>query len=122
MSILSQIGDMFSAHLSLRGLAQSPITQFYNALKRYPGNNKQWWVAKAQADDDDANPPVKEGQFLPKVLDKVFSGNNRAPRGHFLLNAFRKNRSAVSGIAGLPIEEIKTRASGICFFSGRAWW
>lgn len=100
--------------------AISPITQFYNKLKRYPGNNKQWWVAKAQADDKDKN--IKEGDFLPEILDKQFSGNNRAPRGHFLLNAFRRNRSAVSGIAGLPIEDSGTRAQAVCFFSGRAWW
>lgn len=100
--------------------AIDPIAKFHNELQRYPGNNKQWWAAKAQADDDDKK--IKEGDFLPKVLDKVFSGNNKAPRGHFLLNAFRKNRSNASGIAGLNIEEIKTRASSVCFFSGRAWW
>src|SRR6476469_6494158 len=105
-----------------RANAISPITQFYNVFRRYPGNNKQWWAAKAQADDPDAKPPVKEGDFLPKVLDKVFSGNNKAPRGHFILNAFRKNRSAASGVPGLRLEEIKTRANSVCFFSGRAWW
>ena len=105
-----------------RANAISPINMFYNTFNRYPGNNKQWWSAKAQADDPEANPPVKEGDFLPKVLDKVFSGNNRAPRGHFILNAFRKNRSSVSGVAGLRIEEIRTRATAVCFFSGRSWW
>jgi hypothetical protein len=100
--------------------AIDPIAKFHNELQRYPGNNKQWWAAKAQADDDDKN--IKEGDFLPKVLDKVFSGNNKAPRGHFLLNAFRKNRSNASGIAGLVIDEIKTRANEVCFLSGRAWW
>ncbi len=102
------------------GNAISPITQFYNALKRYPGNNKQWWVAKAQSDDKDKN--IKEGDFLPLVLDKVFSGNNRAPRGHFLLNAFRRNRSNASGVAGLPLEDNTRRAQANCFFAGRAWW
>lgn len=102
------------------GSALNPISVFYNKLRRYPGNNKQWWVAKAPADDDEKK--VKEGDFQPEVLDKVFSGNNRAPRGHFVLNAFRKNRSAASGIAGLPLEDTSTRAQGVCFFSGRAWW
>lgn len=99
----------------------SPIFMFYNALKRYPGNNKQWWVAKAQGDDDEKG--IKAGDFLPEVLDKSFSGNTKAPRGHFVLNAFRKDRSAVSGLTGnFPIEEKKFRPTSTCFFAGRAWW
>ena len=101
-------------------MATSPITEFFNKLKRYPGNNKQWWVAKASSDDDDKN--IKAGDFLPEVLDKSFTGNARAPRGHFILNAFRKNRAAVSGISNLPIEDTNRRPQASCFFSGRAWW
>ncbi len=100
----------------------SPISQFKSALGRYPGNNKQWWVAKAQADDSEKN--IKEGQFLPLVLDKLYSGNNRAPRGHFFLNAFRKERGRVSGL-GAAVEDIQEkgyRPVSTCFFSGRAWW
>lgn len=100
----------------------SPISRFHAVLGRYPGNNKQWWVAKAQADDDDKN--IKEGDFLPKVLDKVFSGNNRAPRGHYILNAFRKERGKVSGLgpAVENVQEKNYRPNDTCFFSGRVWW
>lgn len=97
-----------------------PIMVFYGKLKRYPGNNKQWWVAKAQGDDDEKK--IKAGDFLPEVLDKTFTGNTRAPRGHYILNAFTKNRSQVSGIADLPSENKNYRANATCFFSGRVWW
>lgn len=100
--------------------AINPIQKFRDVLKRYPGNNKQWWVAKAQADDDEKN--IKEGDFLPNLLDKVYSGNNRAPRGHFLLNAFRIDRSAVSKVSGFAVEDDGKRPNAVCFFSGRAWY
>lgn len=117
--LLDRVG---SSALVAKGYGASPIPIFFSALGRYPGNNKQWWVAKAQADDDDKK--IKEGQFLPLVLDKLYSGNNKAPRGHFLLNAFRKERGLVSGL-GPAVEDIKERGyrpNTTCFFSGRAWW
>jgi hypothetical protein len=102
-------------------MAIEPISQFFSALGRYPGNNKQWWVAKAGADEP-GPPPVSAGDFLPLVLDKVYSGNNKAPRGHFILNAFNKDRSAVSGIADIPSVDTGVRPNTTCFFSGRAWF
>lgn len=100
----------------------SPIYRFHDKLKRYPGNNKQWWVARAEADDEEKNPPVKQGDFLPEVLDQLFSGNNRAPRGHWILDAFRKDRSGASGISDIPVEELAFRPNTVTFFSGRAWF
>lgn len=101
-------------------VAGSPIAKFHEVLGRYPGNNKMWWIAKAQADDPDKG--VKEGDFLPKLLDTIYSGNNRAPRGHFLLNAFRVDRGAVSQLSGFKVEDDGKRPNAICFFSGRAWY
>jgi hypothetical protein len=101
-------------------MAIEPISAFYSAIGRYPGNNKQWWVAKTTADDSSSG--IKIGDFQPTILDKLFSGNNRAPRGHFILNAYTKDRSAVSGIADLPSDSEATRPNTVCFYSGRAWY
>lgn len=98
----------------------SPIFKFYQKFNRYPGNNKQWWVARAEADDPDKS--IKAGDFLPEILNNLFSGNNKAPNGHYILNAFRKDRSGVSGISSIPIETIDGRPNAITFFSGRAWY
>lgn len=120
------MGNLLDAFISigLGGLSSSnatnPISKFHKEIGRYPGNNKVWWVAKAQADDDDKK--IKAGDFLPKVLDKTYSGNTRVARGHYLLNAFRKDRSAASGIFGFPIEVKPYRPNATCFFSGRVWW
>lgn len=119
---MAWLGDIFRDLVGVGSTAAygSPITKFKSKLGRYPGNNKQWWVAKSTSDDPDKG--IKAGDFLPELLDKFYSGNNRAPRGHFLLNAFRIDRSAVSGINGFPIEDDGYRPNAICFFSGRMWF
>jgi hypothetical protein len=115
---LSGFGQfLFGATLS--GVSD-PITQFHSKLHRYPGNNKQWWVAKADTDDPDKN--VKAGDFTPEILDKFFAGNNQAPKGHYVVNAFYKDRAGVSGVAGIPIEITNERPSTVAFYSGRVWY
>lgn len=114
---MSFFGNIFN---QIRNTSQDPITVFYQKLKRYPGNNKQWWVTKAQADDDDKH--IKQGDFLPEQLDKFYSGNNLAPRGHYILNEFYKDRSSVSGIIGIPKEITKERPTTVAFYSGRVWF
>ncbi len=99
-----------------------PIVTFFNKLRRYPGNNKQWWVTKAQSDDTEGDNQHKQGDFLPEQLDKFYAGNNRAPRGHFVLNEFYKDRGAVAGILGIDRVIIKERPTTIAFYSGRAWY
>lgn len=88
-----------------------PIQQYFTAIGRYPSNAKVWWAGK------DA-----EGNFDPQLLLKTFFGNTRAARGHFVINAFAKNRSEVSTIAGLDTETINTRPEAICFTSGRVFF
>jgi hypothetical protein len=100
--------------------ASGPVYQYYTKLHRYPGNNKQWWLAKAEADDPDKN--IKAGDFLPELLQQLYSGNNKAPRGHFILNQFRKDRSLVSGVSGFTPEDSNERPNSVAFFSGRAWF
>jgi hypothetical protein len=114
-------GDpIYSYAYSRADPTSGPIFKFHQAIGRYPGNNKQWWVARAEADDPDKN--ISAGDFLPNILNNLFSGNNRAPNGHFIVDAFRKDRSALSGISGLSIEELNYRPEAISFFSGRAWY
>jgi hypothetical protein len=88
----------------------SPITDYFTATGRYPGNNKQWWVAR----DSTTN------AFKPDLLETFFYGATRVPRGHFVVNAFNKDRSAVSGVAGLTAETTNARPTAVAFFSGRA--
>lgn len=91
---------------------QTPISDYHTSQSRYPGNNKQWWVAKNSS----------TGAFDPALLTKFSFGSGRAPRGHFVLNAFYKDRSAVSGLTGVPVESTSSRPSSVAFFSGRVWY
>lgn len=97
-----------------------PIQTFFAKIGRYPGNNKQWWVAKAPADDDTKG--IKAGDFLPELLEQFYDGNNRAPKGHFILNQFHKDRSLISGVTNIPVEDVGERPNSVAFFSGRAWY
>jgi hypothetical protein len=102
-------------------MATNPIDAYFTETGRYPANNQQWWLARA--DVADPGPPVVEiGDFLPNLLSKLFPGNMRAPRGHFILEAFNKDRSETSGIANIPAEQIVERPPTVTFFSGRVWF
>jgi hypothetical protein len=99
----------------------APISEYFSSLAKYPGNNRQWWYSRAQQSDS-GPPAVAIGDFLPDVLDKLPAGNARAPRGHFILNAFNKDRSLASGIFGLTPEITPTRPNSVAFYAGRAWY
>lgn len=89
-----------------------PIDQYFTAQGRYPGNNKQWWIAKDLA----------TGTFDPNLLNKFFFGNTRSPRGHYIVEPFNIDRTAVSGVASLDTESIDNRPNCVSFFSGRVWY
>ena len=90
----------------------TPITQYHAKIGRYPANNKQWWTARDATTND----------FDPELLAKFYTGNNRAPRGHFVVNAFYIDRSAVSGVQGIAPEVKNERPVSVSFFSGRVWY
>jgi hypothetical protein len=96
----------------------TPIQTYFTKIGRYPGNNKQWWISRASTDADG----FKVGDFNPTLLEKTFTGSSRAPRGHYVINAFYKDRSSVSGVPNIPVEVIQKRPKSVAFFSGRAWY
>lgn len=87
------------------------IQNYFNVDHHYPGNNKQWWLGKNAS-----------GGFDPNLLDDIAWGDNLAPRGYFVLNAFYKDRSAVSGIPNISVEVINQRPSSLAFYGGRVWY
>jgi len=98
--------------------ATDPIQEYKFSIGRYPGNNKQWFLGKTAVEEGAYN----IGDFNPVLLNKAHVGNSRAPRGHYIVNAFNIDRAAVSNISGIP-PDVKTYGpSSVAFFSGRAWW
>ena len=93
------------------GSVADPITTYHSSQSKYPGNNKQWWAAKNTSDD-----------FDPAELTKIFFGNTRAPRGHYIVDPFNKDRDTVSGLSGIATETFTTRPQTTAFYAGRSWY
>jgi len=93
------------------GSVTDPVGAYFTSQSKYPGNNKQWWVAKDASDN-----------FDPADLTKIFFGNTRAPRGHFILDPFDRDYSAVSGVVGLTSDTFDNRPQSVAFYAGRAWY
>jgi hypothetical protein len=88
-----------------------PITSYFSSQSEYPPNSKQWWIAKNSEDN-----------FDPAELAKIYLGNTLAPRGHFILDPFNKDRTTTSGVSNLSTETSSTRPTCVAFYAGRAWY
>ncbi len=87
-----------------------------------PSNSDVWWYYTVVKQADGS----AQGQeaFSPRLVETKngFFGNTPAPRGHYIINAFETNRSAVSGI---PVQEESSgglRPSVVSFYAGRAFY
>ena len=89
----------------------SPLTDYFTAKGVYPPNSKQWWTGKDASENFDS-----------ALLAKFSTGNALAPRGHYLLNPFYKDRSTASGVAGIAVESETYRPEVVAFFAGRVWY
>lgn len=90
----------------------TPITSYFTSTSRYPGNNKQWWVAKDST----------TGAFDPALLVKEYFGTSLSPRGHYVVDAFNIDRSGVSGVPNIPVETLTERPTSVAFSNGRVWY
>lgn len=89
----------------------NPITSYHTSKSKYPPNNKQWWTAKDTSDN-----------FDPTKLTKLDAGNTLAPKGHFIVEALRVDRSSVSGVTGIDIVKSEVGPSAVAFFASRVWY
>lgn len=98
-----------------QGWLQSQITTFYDEQdpNRYPSNAMVWHYAK----DPETN------EFKPLDLLKIAFGNTPAPKGHFLLDYFKQDRSLTSGISDIPIEYPSSdTVTDIAAYAGRVFY
>lgn len=107
-----QYFDPFGGIGTYAGPTTGVIGAYFTQFTKYPANNKQWWVSKDST----------TGDFDAELLGKFFTGTARAPRGHFICDAFYIDRTAISGIADLPVEATQDRPPTVSFFSGRVWY
>lgn len=100
-----------------QGSSNTLIGQYKADTNKYPSNTQVWHAGKDASDN-----------FSPATLDKIGFGNTPAPKGHFILKAFERERSAVSGITSstfVALDEYDdtrpscvTSAFGRVFYSG----
>lgn len=98
--------------ISPGGTAVDPYTKYKTDRGVYPSKNKQWWTGK------NATTLV----FDSNLLDRFYSGSSSAPVGHYIVDAFNIDRSAVSGISGLTPSSLVNRPKAVAFFAGRGFW
>ena len=93
--------------------ADTYINQFKTDTGYYPSNVQQWFPGK-----DDTNELLLDSTNITTTG----WGTTRSPRGHFILDPFNKNRSAASGIGGLPTITTTKRPTVTAFHAGRVWF
>ncbi len=82
-----------------------------NTQSDFPPRNKPWWVGKNSSNEQD----VAEYR-------KIEFGNTLAPNGHYIVDFFSQNRSAVSGIASLTTVVESARYNSVTSYAGRVWY
>jgi hypothetical protein len=87
------------------------IAVYAASQTNYPSNAMQWWIGKTAAD-----------AFDPATLIEFSVGNTAAPRGHFLLNPFSKDRTTVSSVTGIAVQSEDKRPEVLAFYAGRIWY
>lgn len=105
------LSDTHKYNLFNQGWPLAHITTYEASSGDYPSNAQVWTAGKNSTDD-----------FTPSLLDKQDFGTTPAAKGRFVLEAFNRDRAAVSGIAGLTLEDESTRPHTCAFYAGRAWY
>jgi hypothetical protein len=82
-----------------------------SAYGSYPALTLPWYAGK------DA-----DGNFDATEWRKVFSGTSLTGNGHYVLDFFSKNRSAASGVTGIPTVTEASRFKSVAAFSGRLFY
>lgn len=88
----------------------SIVTNVFPALRIPP------WTSK------DDNGEVNVGNPYWFRTAYFSGGNTLIGNGKYILDFFRKDRSAVSGVGGIPVEEEATRFTTVATFAGRVWY
>lgn len=103
---------------------RNPITWYKSKTGFYPSNVQTWWAMKrpVQVTPDNLSKEFLE-VFDTDTRTQITFGNTLAPKGHYLFNAFKIDRSGVSGVGGLTAETSNgMRPKVVAFFAGRVFY
>lgn len=93
------------------GRAGNAFDYWDNNEPTFPPRNKPWWVGKNSSNQQDIT-----------EYNKIEYGNTLAPNGHYILDFFNQNRSAVSGINNLTTVVETARFNSVAAYAGRVWY
>jgi hypothetical protein len=93
------------------GTYGDPLTKFFNQNAVYPANKHVWWLMKDSSDE-----------FNGLWREIIPRGSTHAPKGHYILNPFLKDRDAASGLTTIPDEAVTERPRTVSFYAGRVWY
>lgn len=97
-----------------------PLNQWDTDRSDFPSNCDVWHYYKGVSQNQ-TNIPGES--FWIWYVYTYEMGNSPAPKGHYLLDVHYQDRSAVSGIAGLPVVSTSyNRVSTVGFFASRVWY
>lgn len=102
-------------------ITTDPIEYTKSILGVYPSNADVIYLSRLQGAGEARN----LNTYSPWDLDKIIQGNTPAARGHFIINAFDRNRQDVSGISGIYDEDRDvdtSRPISVAFAFGRVWY
>ena len=88
------------------------VNDFQSAMTAYPSNADVWWVYRDL-----------DNLFDPTTVSTIYeTGTSKAPSGHYIVDPFRTNRSAQSGVTVEEQSSGGARPSTSAFYSGRVWY
>ena len=101
-------------------LSKKNVLDYWDQYRSdFPSNSDVWHLYKGPAN----NTNVQGEIFWSYYFDRFALGNSPAPKGHYILDLHYQDRSAISGIAGLPVKTTTYhRVSTVAFFAGRVWY
>lgn len=124
MSGGSKTGSQADEFASEKTSLANPITYYKERTGAYPSNSQIWWSMKRPPElGSDASPKLYLEVFDPALRHQAAIGNAPAPKGHFVLEAFNLDRSAMSGVPGIEARtSLGSRPNSVAFYAGRVFY
>lgn len=100
---------------------RDPVPYTKDRIGVYPSNADVIYYSKTAA----AQNAIGIGAYNPWHLKRYSYGNTPAARGHYILNAFDRNREEASGIDSIyDVDRDKEvdRPISVAFYAGRVWY
>ena len=121
-----------NTNVTIPGYPGAILDGYIGNFGEAPPKTKPWWVGKGSITADihvkkkgvfnDTKESKEIDAFTKEAFDFYMGGNTVAPLGHYILDPFYKDRTAVSGCPGLPVEVESRRPTAVAFYGGRAFY